>query len=174
MVVAVIAGIVLLFGIVYIFREPISGAFAGDEETKKAEAAKAAERDEKGAIGNTIDFFFGDGTHARNKAKAAREAEGAQVEVERPNNVNPSNPSEPTPWESLTTWWTDNVSIHFEQQDAANPPAPPVASQGPPALEVQPVVHTQPPTEAAPQGDARPKAPGRKRQPGRRGTGGRG
>ena len=153
MVVAAVAGVGLIALLIFLFRDQLGEAFGSNEAEKVKEAEAAARRDEKGAIGNTIDWLFGEGTHSRNEADKL-EKEGAQREVERPNNVAPSNPAEPTPWESITTWWTDNVAVHFEQDNALNPPAVPEATQGPPSESVEQVVHTNPPTEAAPQGMA--------------------
>ena len=139
MVVAVVAGIALIAILAYVFRDNISEALGGDEEAKEREAEKAAERDKKGAIGNTIDFLFGEGTHQRNKDKAEREGEAPQQPREMPLNVAPPNPSEPTPLEGLATWWAEGPGAFFDSlgsDNSAEPPAPPAATQGPPSESV--------------------------------------
>ena len=78
MVIAAVGGIALIIALIYLFRDQIGEALTPDEEAKLKEAEKAAARDEKGAIGNTIDFFFGEGTHKRNQEKAKRENEAGQ------------------------------------------------------------------------------------------------
>ena len=170
MVVAAVAGIAIVLGLIYLFRDQISGAFEGDEEEKKEQAEKAAQRDAKGAIGNTIDFLFGEGTHERNKAEAEREAEAAQRPQEARINVRGGAPDEATPWEGVVQWWDDNVTRHFERIDQDNPPADPGDSQGPLDQEVPDAITVEPPTEAAPEGMAeRPSSGGRRPRPTRPG-----
>ena len=97
MVIAVVGGVALIAILVYFFRDQIGDAFSSDEAEKTREAEAAARRDEKGAIGNTIDWLFGEGTAERNKDKNDREREAPQKERQRSNNVNPPNPAEPNP-----------------------------------------------------------------------------
>ena len=168
--IAVVGGVALIAILVYFFRDQIGEAFGSDEAEKTREAEAAARRDEKGAIGNTVDWLFGEGTHERNKAKNDREREAPQQEITRRNNVNAPAPDEPTPWEAATKWWQDNVGVHFEFLDDANPPAPPADTQGPASQEV-PEVISEAPTEAQPQAQAAGCSTGR--QAGRRGPRGR-
>ena len=154
MVIAAVAGIGLIIALVYLFRDQIGDAFSGSEEEKAAEAEKARQRDEKGALGNTIDWLFGEGTAERAREERAAEREAGQRREQERINAQEGAPNETTPWEGVVEFWDNNVAAHFRQEDAANPPAPPATTQGPPALEVEPVVHDDPPTEARPQGTA--------------------